>query len=321
MAEGDQTQDEKRRRRAAAALRDVRGRLTTACQKFATVDNWRAKVTKFLHPVLDEFADVLPAGARDLLESAAQVSEPTKAGILKSCEMLRGGLESVAREMSAQTGLTGQAQQTLRRITTPVMSLLSPGLRESTLAQALVAAALAAVGIGSITAVAVALAGGGGAGGGPPASSVGSASSPTPTASASAEASPTAGLQSGGISEACPGIAEAAGQGVFGEPAQSQDNADPSSQGCDVWPASRPYAETEDHFHVFVLPFAPDTSGLAAVSELGDEAYWEPNAQALAVRTGETWLSVNISRWNAGVAVAVSLEETKALALNVLEGL
>ena len=91
MNQEERPPDRRRRRRAAAALTDLRERLTGACGKFAKVEDWRGFLAQHFTPLLNEFGDVLPAGARGLLEGAADVAEPTQAGIAKACEMLRAG--------------------------------------------------------------------------------------------------------------------------------------------------------------------------------------------------------------------------------------
>ena len=238
MTEGEQTEDRERRRRAAAALKGARGRLTTACEKFATVEEWRAKVTQYLRPVLEEFGDVLPEGARGMLESAAEVTEPTRAGIAKSCRVLRGGLSSVAKELSAQTGLTGRMQETLRRVTRPAINLLPAAFRESVLVQALVATGLVVVGIGSLTAVAVIVAGGGGGG------DAGSGNDPAlfttvtvpPLVVGDASQTPGAGDD---LPDPCSLMTAAEAEALFGEPAVQE----PSTYFCRYHPASRPADE------------------------------------------------------------------------------
>src|SRR3990172_2230299 len=71
MTEGDRPPDRRRRRRAAAALTDLRERLTGTCGKFAKVEDWRGFLAQHFTPLLNEFGDVLPPGARGLLEGGA----------------------------------------------------------------------------------------------------------------------------------------------------------------------------------------------------------------------------------------------------------
>ncbi|MEX0800899.1 MAG: hypothetical protein WD379_06765 [Dehalococcoidia bacterium] len=302
MAEGDGSQDRQRRRLAATALRGARGRLTTACEKFATVDEWRANVVKYLSPVLDEFADVLPAGARGLLESSAEVTEPTKEGIARSCEMLRGGLKSVAKEVSSQTGLTAQAKELLRQVTTPVMNLLPAGLRESTLAQALVATGLAAVGIGSMTAVAVIVASGGGS---DPAANVGSAASPTAIAQPTQQptTSPTLGLTPTSI-DPCALVTKSELEAVLGRPVEDPRNA--AGQPTCVYddsmqPAGAPNpAGIGINLAFYTTGGAQEFSSFrdrypappTPVTGIGDDAFW--TGGSLLVLRGDFWFDVTM---------------------------
>src|SRR3972149_5391531 len=124
MAEGERPPDGRRRRRAAAALTDLRKRLTGACGQFAKVEDWRGFLAQHFTPLLKEFEDVLPAGAGGLRGGAADVAEPTRAGIAKACEMLRGGLKSVAEEIAARTGLQERIQDTIRQTLRPVTKLV-----------------------------------------------------------------------------------------------------------------------------------------------------------------------------------------------------
>src|SRR3989304_1384546 len=114
MTEGDRPPDRRRRRRAGAALTDPRERLTGTCGKFAKVEDWRGFLAQHFTPLLNELGDVLPAGARGLLEGTADVAEPTQAGIAKTCEMLRGGLKSVAGERAARTGVQQRIQDAIQ---------------------------------------------------------------------------------------------------------------------------------------------------------------------------------------------------------------
>ena len=179
-SEGDRPPDRKRRRRAAAALTDLRERLTGACGKFAKVEDWRGFLAQHFTPLLNEFGDVLSAGARGLLEGAADVGEPTQAGIAKACEMLRGGLKSVAEEMAAQTGLQARMQNAIQTALRPVARLVPDAVAKTTLGKALVALALAAVGAGSIAGVAAVVMSGDGGGPAQPAV-LGVSASPTAT--------------------------------------------------------------------------------------------------------------------------------------------
>src|SRR3972149_7714891 len=146
MTEGDRPPDRRRRRRAAAALTDLRERLTGACGKFAKVEDWRAFLAQHFTPLLNEFGNVLPAGARGLLEGAADVAEPTQAGIAKACEMLRGGLKAVAEEMAAQTGLQARIQDAIQQTLRPVAGLVPHAIAKTPPGKGLVARALAARG-------------------------------------------------------------------------------------------------------------------------------------------------------------------------------
>jgi hypothetical protein len=179
MAEEKRPPDRRRRRRAAAAFTDLRERLTGACGKFAKVEDWRGFLAQHFTPLLNEFGDVLPPGARGLLEGAADVAEPTQAGIAKACEMLRGGLKSVAEEMAAQTGLQARIQDAIQTALRPVAGLVPDAVAKTTLGKALVALALAAVGVGSITGVAAVVMSGDG---GPTQPAVGASASSTATA-------------------------------------------------------------------------------------------------------------------------------------------
>ena len=181
MTEGDRPPDRRRRRRAAAALTDLRERLTGACGKFAKVEDWRAFLAQHFTPLLSEFGDVLPPGARGLLEGAADVAEPTQAGIAKACEMLRGGLKSVAEEMAARTGLQQRIQDAIQETLRPVTKLVPDAIAKTTMGKALVALALAAVGVGSMAGVAAVVMSGDGGGAAQPAV-LGVSASPTATA-------------------------------------------------------------------------------------------------------------------------------------------
>ena len=195
MNQEERPQDRKRRRRAAAALTDLRERLTGACGKFAKVEDWRGFLAQHFTPLLNEFGDVLPLGARGLLEGAADVGEPTQAGIAKACEMLRGGLKSVAEEMAAQTGLQARIQDAIQTGLRPVAGLVPDAIAKTTLGKALVALALAAVGAGSIAGVAAVVMSGGDGGPTQPAV-LGVSASPTATAQPTQQPTtpPTLGL-------------------------------------------------------------------------------------------------------------------------------
>jgi len=224
MREGESPPDRKRRRRAAAALTDLRERLTGACGKFAKVEDWRGFLAQHFTPLLSEFGDVLPAGARGLLEGAADVAEPTQAGIAKACEMLRGGLKSVAEEMAARTGLQARIQNAIQETLRPVTKLVPDAVAKSTLGKALVALALAAVGAGSIAGVAAVVMSGDG--GGPAQQAVlGVSASPTAAAQPTQQPTtpPTLGLTPTSI-DPCPLVTKSEVESALGRPVKDPRN-------------------------------------------------------------------------------------------------
>ena len=296
MTEEERPPDRKRRRRAAAAFTDLRERLTGACGKFAKVEDWRAFLAQHFTPLLSEFGDVLPAGARGLLEGAADVAEPTQAGIAKACEMLRGGLKSVAEEMAAQTGIQARIQDAIQQTLRPVAGLVPDAIAKTTLGKALVALALAAVGAGSIAGVAAVVMSGDG---GPAQPAVlGASASPTAMTSSTsslppgATLTPTAGSANGALPDPCSLITAEDARALFGE-----DVVQTSESSCDYRPVSAP--TPADGCPVVSLSlwhtqeYRPDTSSETEPG-LGDEAFWD-SGNTLIVIKGD--IAFSVSAW------------------------
>jgi len=283
MTEGEPPPDRRRRRRAAAALTDLRERLTGACGKFAKVEDWRGFLAQHFTPLLNEFGDVLPAGARGLLEGAADVAEPTQAGIAKACEMLRGGLKSVAEEMAARTGLQQRIQDAIQQAFRPVAALVPDAIAKTTLGKALVALALAAVGAGSIAGVAAVVMSGGGGGLAQP-SVLGVSANPTATADSTANlptGTATPGAPGGSLPDPCTLVTKADAEAAFGEPpAEIETDSFPigSSGGfCSYWTSEGPDCRSMDirtgENNDSLLDYPESFHDGQPVTGIGDEAY------------------------------------------------
>src|SRR3989304_544405 len=119
MTEGDRPPDRGRRRRAAAALTDLRKRLTGACGQFAKVEDWRGFLAQHFTPLLKEVEDVLPAGApgaaRGGGEGAADVAEPTRAGIANPGEPGRSGQTALPQTSPIWAKGFTRCQDTIRQ--------------------------------------------------------------------------------------------------------------------------------------------------------------------------------------------------------------
>jgi len=329
MTEGERTPDRRRRRRAAAALTDLRERLTGACGKFAKVEDWRGFLAQHFTPLLNEFGDVLPAGARGLLEGAADVAEPTQAGIAKACEMLRGGLKAVAEEMAAQTGLQARIQNAIQTAVRPVTKLVPDAIAKTALGKALVALALAAVGAGSMAGVAAVVMSGGGGGPTQPAA-LGVSASPTAPADSTANlptGTATPGAPGGSLTDSCALVTEADAAEAFGQP-PAEVETDSEGELCRYLTVS---LDDCREIAIFTGDDAEELLSTQSDAEpatgVGDEAYWTiqsvfGSGGMLLVRQGEfalgltVWLtpecSANVYEWK---------DEAIGLALKALERL
>ena len=329
MTEGERTPDRRRRRRTAAALTDLRERLTGTCGKFAKVEDWRAFLAQHFTPLLNEFGDVLPTGARSLLEGAAGVAEPTQAGIAKACEMLRGGLKSVAEEMAAQTGLQARIQDAFQTALRPVANLVPDAVATTTLGKALVALALAAVGVGSIAGVAAIVMSGDGGG---PAQQAVLGVSASPTASAQATTpTPSDSVVSGGLTptsiDPCALVTKSEVEAALGRPVKDPRNV-AGQPTCVYDDAMQPSGGIVSSPPGIGINLAFYTTGGAQdfsrfkndaslphtpVTSIGDDAFW--TGGSLYVLRGDFYFDVTMYTSDPDAA---KLEVAKGLAQIVL---
>ena len=329
MTEGEQSPDRKRRRRAAAGLTDLRERLTGACGKFAKVDDWRAFLAQHFTPLLNEFGDVLPAGARGLLEGAADVAEPTQAGIAKACEMLRGSLKSVAQETAAQTGLQARIQNAIQTAVRPVAGLVPDAIAKTTMGKALVALALAAVGAGSIAGVAAVVMSGDGGGPAQPALQGVTASLTAAAQLTQQPTTPSNSAVSGGLTptsiDPCTLVTKSEVEAALGRPVEDPRNV-AGQPTCVYDDSMQPSGAPNPKGIGINLAFyttggAQEFSGFrdrypappTPVTGIGDDAFW--TGGSLLVLRGDFYFDVTMYTSDPDAA---KLETAKALAQIVL---
>ena len=295
------------------------------------MEDWRGFLAQHFTPLLNEFGDVLPTGARGLLEGAADVAEPTQAGIAKACEMLRGGLKSVVEEMATQTGLQARIQNAIQTVLRPVAGLVPDAVAKTTLGKALVALALAAVGAGSIAGVAAVVMSGDGGGPAQPAV-IGVSASPTATAQPTQQPTtpPTLGLTPTSI-DPCALVTKSEVEAALGRPVEDPRNVagQPSCVYDEVPEPSQPGVVTPSWGVGINLAFYTTggaqqynsnknepTLARTPVPGIGDDAFW--TGGSLYVLRGDFYFDVTMYTSDPDAA---KLQTAKNIALIVLSHL
>jgi len=296
LSDDGKSQPKGRRRRARTALVVLRRRITRACDKLKSAEDFYAKLSAYVAPVLAEFGDSLPSGARGNLENVRQMAEARSADAGTTCRLCKGQLKDAIKDVSNRLGVEGKIRDAL----SPLEEIAPGWLVASPVAQVIAVAVTVVAGGGLAAAVAMTAGGGGG---------VDTVSNSTPSTAAAPSPSPSGNVAGGGaLPDPCELVTTDDAAAVLGGTVDS--TASPPSESTRSCLYELTDADPSDCRYVLAY-VSSDASVQNAEREagLGDEAYWiiEDGAQLIARRddlwvTLDVWSSTDCTRTDAPVA-------------------
>ena len=305
MASGDGGDSKRRLRKARAALVILRRRVTRACDKLKSVDDFYSKLSALVAPVLAEFGDSFPPGARTHLETVRDAVEARSIEMWTTCKLCKGQLKEAIKDISHHLGLEGQIRDALE----PLENLAPQWLLATPLAQMAAVAVTVVAGGGLAAAVATTVAGGGGGDG--------SASDRKPASTSVASAGTGDAVSSGSLPDPCELVTEADTEPVLGGPV----DITPSEPGGNLRDCLYDPLGTADGDCRYVVVYVATDASLSNLETepgLGDEAYWLlEDAAQLIVRQGDLWVTLDV--WSSSecardaTPVAQSRDDARAL--------
>jgi hypothetical protein len=237
-------------------------------------------VSKNLGPILSEFADVMPDGARESLNRVNALVQDRRADLETACKVCKGEVKAAIKDVSSRMGIEGKIREAL----VPLERLAPAWLVTSPAAQMVVGVAAVLVGGGSIAAV----------GGAMVTASSGGDSGDSGTVAPNGTGGSGSGTNST-LPDACDLLTAADAESVMGEEVVQQEGAE-----CVYWPVTDPNGiQGCPRVSIAVFRNNPPTSGPDVEEEpgLGDFAYWHPSNR-LEVYVGDVGFAV--SAWLKG---------------------
>ncbi|MBI3734850.1 MAG: hypothetical protein HY259_15535 [Chloroflexi bacterium] len=101
-------EQQERKKRARLALLAFLKTLRQSCKTFKSADEWYVRM-KDLRGLLAEYQTEIPAAARQEMQDATNLTDPTRAGISKACEVLQKNIEKAIALLPAGGGLLAPA--------------------------------------------------------------------------------------------------------------------------------------------------------------------------------------------------------------------
>jgi hypothetical protein len=275
----------RRRRRLRAALVLLRRRMVKGCKQMQSAGGFYDDVARNLGPVLSEFSDILPAGARESLSKVNSLVQERRADLDTACKLCKGEVKNAIKDVSSRLGVEGRIREAL----SPLENLAPQWLVASPLAQLVVAAVVVLVGGGTVAAVGGAMVSGGGETE-PPHAVAASPNGDVSEADAGTEADEAAAR---GLPAACDLVLVSQVESFFGGDAEVNSNNGSDYSMCGFAPVD---GSCQDAGILLTTTKPGNLDGSEnTIAGLGDEAYYHDYQVTLYVRQDEFWLSVTVN--------------------------
>lgn len=105
MALGNQ-EKKKKRKKALVLLTALRSHLKATCGTYATANDWYTMIKEKVDPIFQHYSDVLPQGMQDRLRAATKLTDDSREGIGKSCQLLQSEVGKLIGTLSPGIGAT-----------------------------------------------------------------------------------------------------------------------------------------------------------------------------------------------------------------------
>jgi hypothetical protein len=282
MASEGGADSRRRRRRLRAALVILRRRIVKGCKQMQSAGSFFDDVAKNLGPILSEFGDILPTGARESLGEVNTLVQERRADLDTACKLCKGEVRNAIKDVSSRLGVEGRIREAL----SPLEELAPEWLVASPLAQAVAAAVVVLAGGGTVAAVGGAMVSGGG----------GNQSSPEVAASTNGDTS-QADTGPGSDTDAAFGEVPNACDLVSISQVESFLGGEVDVSGGGDLCQFDPVDDSCQQAGIIVARTKPGNldGDENTISGLGDEAYYFDFQHVVYVRQDDYWLTVSVT--------------------------
>lgn len=102
----EENEKKKKKKKALALLAALHKHLKKTCGHYGTANDWYAMIKGKVDPIFQHYSDVLPQDMQDRLRAATKLTDDSREGIGKSCQLLQGEVGKLIGTLSPGIGAT-----------------------------------------------------------------------------------------------------------------------------------------------------------------------------------------------------------------------